>query len=131
MGIQKLHTQVLLYNLRKSTAFAPGIVLIILLIKKYGLRKLIDGILVGLGTGLAAILPYVFSGVSPAILMDSTVIRVFQFGTLAFQYPQARRSRPMVITFGRYLLTFQVPMDVIECGSLISPKFYQEYPTCY
>jgi hypothetical protein len=88
------YSSVTLAILVKSTAFAPGIVLIIFLLKKYGLRKLFDGILVGLGTGLAAILPYTLSGASPAMLVDSTVIRVFQFGSLAFQYPRSAAVSP-------------------------------------
>ncbi|MEM2129501.1 MAG: hypothetical protein QXZ70_02760 [Candidatus Bathyarchaeia archaeon] len=73
----------------KSTAFAPAVLLVFVLIRKFGFFKLIDGALTGFASGMAVIMPYVVSGASPAMLINSTIFRVLQFGTLTFQYPRS------------------------------------------
>ncbi len=78
----------------KSTAFAPAALMTILLIKKFGIRRLINGILGGLSTGIAVILPFLFSGASPSMMVNSTVFRALQFGTLAYQYPRSAAVSP-------------------------------------
>jgi hypothetical protein len=50
---------------------------------------MVDGVLLGLASGMAVIIPYVVSGASPIMLINSTVFRVLQFATLDFQYPRS------------------------------------------
>jgi hypothetical protein len=78
----------------KATAFAPAALMVFLLIRKFGVRKFIDGALAGLTSAIAVIMPYVASGASPAMLINSTTFRVFQFGTLTFQYPRSAAVSP-------------------------------------
>lgn len=78
----------------KATAFAPAALMAFLLIRKFGVRKFIDGALAGLTSAIAVIMPYVASGASPAMLVNSTIFRVFQFGTLTFQYPRSAAVSP-------------------------------------
>jgi hypothetical protein len=78
----------------KSTAFAPAALMIFLLVRKFGIRRLIDGALAGLATGVAVIIPYVASGASPTMFINSTIFRVFQFGIQAFQYPRSAAVSP-------------------------------------
>lgn len=78
----------------KSTAFAPAALMGFLLLRKFGIRKVIDGIVAGLTTGIVVIFPFIASGGSPSMLISSTIFRVFQFGTLTFQYPRSAAVSP-------------------------------------
>jgi len=78
----------------KSTAFAPAILMAFLLLRKFGVSRSFNGIVVGLGAGLTVILPYVLLGASPLMLVNSTVFRVFQYGTTAYQYPRSAAVSP-------------------------------------
>lgn len=78
----------------KSTAFAPAALMIFLILRKFGLRSLLDGALVGLTSAFATIIPFVAQGASPAMLVNSTVFRVLQFGIPAFQYPRSASVSP-------------------------------------
>jgi Gpi18-like mannosyltransferase len=80
--------------LLKSTAFAPALLMMFLLIRKFGFRRLIDGTIVGISAGIASIIPFVSMGASPLMLYNSTFIRVLQFGTLALQYPRSAAVSP-------------------------------------
>ncbi|MGD9131098.1 MAG: hypothetical protein PVH73_05940 [Candidatus Bathyarchaeota archaeon] len=78
----------------KATAFAPAALMGFLLIRKFGIRNLIDGVITGLTSGIAVILPFIASGASPSMLISSTFFRVFQFGTVTFQYPRSAAVSP-------------------------------------
>lgn len=78
----------------KSTAIAPAVLMLVLLVRKFGFKKMVNGAVTGLATAMAIISPYVFSGASPIMLFNSTVFRLFQFGSTTFQYIRSAAVSP-------------------------------------
>ena len=78
----------------KSTAIAPAALMLVLLVKKFGFKKLTNGAVVGLTASMAIISPYVFSGASLTMLFNSTLFRLLQFGTTSFQYVRSAAVSP-------------------------------------
>ena len=94
---QNIHLLLIVQSLLQfllNRPLAPALLLVVFLIKEFGFRKFIDGIVLGLATAFAIISPYLLLGGSPTMLFNSTLFRLFQFSTTTFQYPRSAAVSP-------------------------------------
>ena len=76
----------------KSTAIAPAAFMLVLLVKKFGFKKLTNGAVAGLTASMAIISPYIFSGASLTMLFNSTLFRYSNLAQRVFSIAQRNRS---------------------------------------